>query len=124
MGQEEFSSPPSEPDKSEMQMEEVPSEIEDIDQLATRPPQKVKPYQENFIEEKLSKARIAESQESTRGRLAMTIVSIYGSTILFCFIVIGFGMAKGERKEILTLIITSQATLIGSAIGFYFGKNQ
>jgi hypothetical protein len=124
MGQEKFSSPPSEPDKSEMQMEEVISEIEDIDQLATRPPQKVKPYQENFIEEKLSQARIAESQESTRGRLAMTIVSIYGSTILFCFIVIGFGMAEGERKEILTLIITSQATLIGSAIGFYFGKNQ
>lgn len=33
-------------------------------------------------------------------------------------------MAEGERKEILSLIITSQATLIGSAIGFYFGKNQ
>ncbi len=121
MGKEDFESPPSEP---EIRMDEVSSEIEDIDRLATRPPQKVKPYQENFIEEKLSKARIAESQESTRGRLAMTIVSIYGSTILLCFVVIGFGMVEGERKEILTLIITSQATLIGSAIGFYFGKNQ
>ena len=99
-------------------------EIEDIDKLATSPPQRVKPYQEDFIEEKLSKRRIAESQESTRGRLAIAIVGIYGSTILFCFAVIGFGIAEGERKELLILIITSQATLIGSAIGFYFGKNQ
>ncbi|MFM2312008.1 MAG: hypothetical protein RLZZ04_1284 [Cyanobacteriota bacterium] len=121
MGQDDFGSPPSGP---EVGMEGISSEIEDIDQLATIPPQKVKPYQENFIEEKLSKTRIAESQESTRGRLAIAIVSIYGSTILFCFLVIGFGIAEGERKEILTLIITSQATLIGSAIGFYFGKNQ
>lgn len=121
MGQEDFGSLPSEPAS---RMEEVSSEIEDIDQLATVLPQKVKPYQENFIEEKSSKTRIAESQESTRGRLAIAIVSIYASTILLCFVVIGFGMAEGERKEILTLIITSQATLIGSAIGFYFGKNQ
>lgn len=112
------------PSKRKIEMEEVPNDIEDIDKLATRPPQKVKPYQENFIEQKLSKAKIAESQESTRGKLAITIISIYGSTILFCFAVIGFGIAEGERKEILTLIITSQATLIGSAIGFYFGKNQ
>jgi hypothetical protein len=38
--------------------------------------------------------------------------------------VIGYGLVKEERKEILTLIITSKATLIGSSIGFYFGKNQ
>ncbi|MEL6442562.1 MAG: hypothetical protein AAFQ80_25385 [Cyanobacteria bacterium J06621_8] len=55
----------------------------------------MKPYQENFIEEKLSKARIAESQEYTRSKLAITIISIYGATILFCFAVIGFGIAEG-----------------------------
>jgi hypothetical protein len=121
MGQEDSGSPPSE---LEIEMEGVANDIEDIDQLATVPPQKVKPYQEDFIEEKSSKTRIAESQESTRGRLAISIVSIYGLTILLCFVIIGFGIAEGERKEILTLIITSQATLIGSAIGFYFGKNQ
>ena len=102
----------------------ITNDLEDIDKLATRPPQKVKPYQDNFIQEKSYKARIAESQESTRGKLAVAIVSIYGATILLCFTVIGFGIAEGERKEILTLLITSQATLIGSAIGFYFGKNQ
>ncbi|MEO1671247.1 MAG: hypothetical protein AAFR77_10760 [Cyanobacteria bacterium J06631_2] len=100
------------------------NDIEDIDQLATPTPQPKKPYQDNFIKETLSKAKIAESQESTRGKLAVTIVGIYGATIFSCFMVIGFGIAEGERKEILTLIITSQATLIGSAIGFYFGKNQ
>ena len=88
------------------------------------PTTKIKPYQENFIEEKSFKARIAESQESTRGKLAIAVISIYGTTILLCFATIGFGIAEGERKELLTLIITSQATLIGSAIGFYFGKNQ
>ncbi|MEM9272748.1 MAG: hypothetical protein AAGA80_07265 [Cyanobacteria bacterium P01_F01_bin.143] len=62
--------------------------------------------------------------EANKGKLAIAIIGIYGATILFCFAVIGFGLAKNERKEILTLIITSQATLIGSAIGFYFGKNQ
>jgi hypothetical protein len=112
------------PSEREIEMEKVSNDIEDIDKLATRPPQQVKPYQENFIEEKSSKSKIAESQESTRGKLAIAIVSIYGTTILFCFAAIGFGIAEGERKEIITLIITSQATLIGSAIGFYFGKNQ
>ena len=121
MGQGDPGLPNSE---GENTIEEASSDIEDIDKLATTPLQNIKPYQENFIEEKSSKAKIAESQEFTRGKLAVAIVSIYGATILFCFAVIGFGIAKGERKEVLTLIITSQATLIGSAIGFYFGKNQ
>ena len=103
--------------------EEVSDSIEDIDQLATRQPPLIKTYQDNFIEEKSSKAKIAESQESTRKYLAVAIISIYGATMVFCFAIIGFGVAEEDRKEILTLIITSQATLIGSAIGFYFGKN-
>ena len=117
MEQEDFAIPQSE-------SEEIVTNIEDIDELATKPSSKVKSYQDDFIEKKLSQSRIAESQESTRGKLAIAIIGIYGSTILLCFAVIGFGLAKTERKEILTLIITSQATLIGSAIGFYFGKNQ
>jgi len=121
MGQED---PGLSSSEGEIVTEKAANDIEDIDKLATTPLQKIKPYQENFIEEKSSKAKIAESQESTRGKLAVAIISIYGATILFCFTVIGFGMAKGDRKEVLTLIITSQATLIGSAIGFYFGKNQ
>jgi hypothetical protein len=112
------------PFTSTKEMEEFSKDIEDIDKLATKQPEQLKPYQENFIEEKSSKSRIAESQESTRSRLAITIIGIYGATILACFIVIGYGLVKEERKEILTLIITSKATLIGSSIGFYFGKNQ
>lgn len=121
MKQEDTASSPS---QKEIEMEEASKDIEDIDKLATKPPQELKPYQENFIEEKSYRARIAESQESTRGKLAIAIVSIYGATMLLCFVIICFRITEGERKEILTLIITSQATLIGSAIGFYFGKNQ
>ena len=87
----------------EIERSEISNNIEDIDKLATRPPQKVKPYQENFIEEKSSKTRIAESQESTRGKLAFAIISIYGTTILLCFATICFGIAEDERKELLTL---------------------
>ena len=101
---------------------------EDIDKLATKPPQKGKLYQDNFIEEKPYRAKILESQKSSKDRSAVIIIimtSIYGVTILFCFAIVGFfGLAAGDRRELLTLIITSQATLIGSAIGFYFGKNQ
>ncbi len=113
--------------KTNMERRKALNDIEDIDKLATKPPQKAKPYQENFIKEKSHKSRIAKSQKSIRDRSAVIviiIISIYGATILFCFAIIGFGLATAERREILTLIITSQATLIGSAIGFYFGKNQ
>ncbi|MEO1340796.1 MAG: hypothetical protein AAFV28_06560 [Cyanobacteria bacterium J06635_13] len=78
MGQEDPGLPPSE---EEIVTREASNDIEDIDKLATTPPQNIKPYQENFIQEKLSKARIAESQESTRGKLAVAIISIYGATI-------------------------------------------
>ena len=100
---------------------------EDLDKLATKPPPKVKPYKENFIEEKPYKAKIAESEKSSKDRSAVItiiIVSIYGATIIFCLVIIGFfGLATAEKKELITLVITSQAILIGSAIGFYFGKN-
>ena len=109
---------------SDKEMKEVSTNIEDIDKLATKPPQKLKSDKEDFIEEKLDRRRMVESQKSIGGGIASAIISIYGATILLCFAVIGLGVAIEERKEILTLIITSQATLIGSVIGFYFGKNQ
>ncbi|MDJ0900993.1 MAG: hypothetical protein QNJ55_19495 [Xenococcus sp. MO_188.B8] len=109
-----------------MERRKALNDIEDIDKLATKPPQKAKKYQENFIKEKSYKATIANSQESTKGSSAIIIIliSIYGVTIFLCFAIIGFGLAPAERREILTLIITSQAILIGTAIGFYFGKKQ
>ncbi|HHP7232335.1 MAG TPA: hypothetical protein ACFCUY_15920 [Xenococcaceae cyanobacterium] len=111
---------------SELETETEPeiNDLEDIDLLATKAPLEVKSYQENFIEEKSDQARIAESQKSTRGIFAIILISIYGATILLCLVLISWGMAGEDRKEILTLVITSQSTLIGSAIGFYFGKTQ
>ncbi|ELS01083.1 hypothetical protein Xen7305DRAFT_00007840 [Xenococcus sp. PCC 7305] len=92
------------------------------------PTNKLKSDQKTAVEEKLSQDRISESPESMRNNGATAIViiliSIYGATILFCFGVISFGLVTAESKDILTLLITSQVVLIGSAIGFYFGRNQ
>ena len=37
--------------KTNMERRKALNDIEDIDKLATKPPQKAKPYQENFIKE-------------------------------------------------------------------------
>lgn len=100
------------------EMEEFPP---DIDALAKSPAKNS--FQEDFIKEKTSKQRIAESQETTRSFLAIFIMTIYAGTLIGCF-VIAVGLEKEDRQEILTLLITSQATLLGGALGFYFGKNQ
>lgn len=95
------------------------NDIQDIDNLAIKSTQKSKLDQKDLIKK--------NPQKSTKSGLTVVIIiilSIYGATILFCFAIIGFGIAAAERQEILTLIITSQATLIASAIGFYFGKSQ
>ncbi|MDJ0535106.1 MAG: hypothetical protein QNJ70_21910 [Xenococcaceae cyanobacterium MO_207.B15] len=47
MEEEYFVLPSSE---SDTKMEEESNNIENIEQLATKLPQKIKPYQENFIE--------------------------------------------------------------------------
>lgn len=117
MESEDNSVPPS---QTSQNIEETEESFPDIDNLASNPPKEVQPYKKNFIEEKSYQARIAESQESTRSNLAKWMFGIYSTTILLCFLTVAFGLDKGERKEVLTIIITSQGTLIGSAIGFYF----
>lgn len=105
--------------KKDIEKKKTVNDIKDVNNLATKSTQKLELDQKDLIEE--------NPQKSTKSGLTVIIIiilSMYGATILFCFAIIGFGIAAAERREILTLIITSQATLIGSAIGFYFGKNQ
>lgn len=77
---------------------------------------------------KVDQDKIVEAQKSTKdnGSVAIVIIliSIYGATMIFCFALMSFRLITTESKELLTLIITSQVVLVGSAIGFYFGKNQ
>ena len=71
----------------------------------------------NQIEEKI---HIRE----TRRLLAIILLSTYFVTLVGIFCLVGFSIPREERKEVLTLIVTSQVSLMGSALGFYFGKNQ
>ncbi|NJK51252.1 hypothetical protein HC931_26960 [Candidatus Gracilibacteria bacterium] len=46
------------------------------------------------------------------------------TTVLVLLIASFAQINKEDRKEIVLLIITSQVTLMGSALGFYFGKES
>ncbi|MDJ0745598.1 MAG: hypothetical protein QNJ32_19845 [Xenococcaceae cyanobacterium MO_167.B27] len=59
MEEEYFVLPSSE---SDTKMEQDSNNIENIEQLATKLPQKIKPYQEKFIEEKSYKAGLFHSK--------------------------------------------------------------
>ena len=105
-----------------MAIEEKPSNQE------KSPTKRLKPDQKNIFEDKRDQSKIADAQKSTKGNgsaaIVIILISIYGATMIFCFALMSFSLVTTESKDILTLIITSQVVLIGSAIGFYFGKNS
>ncbi|MGK7958487.1 MAG: hypothetical protein AB4063_25000 [Crocosphaera sp.] len=71
------------------------------------------------------KSRIRESQESTRSNLAIALFTAYTVTTVCVLLIASLTQINQEdRKEIVLLIITSQVTLMGSALGFYFGKEN
>ena len=108
---------------SEKKEKESNSDLQDIDDLGGEPKTRSTEFDESFIRQR-SRDKIAESQESTRSNLAITVIIIYGLTLLLSFIIIGYGLDKDQRKEVLTLILTSQSTIIGGAVGFYFGNRS
>ena len=83
---------------------------------------------------------VEEQQEQTRSQLARFLINIFALTIggsfaLFISLVIlsvNIDEKKAENldktsilvKDLITLIITSQTGLIGSALGFYFGSRN
>lgn len=87
-------------------------------------------------EDKIStteKKSISEQQESTRSTLAIWLVIAlfftYLVSFLLFFIVIWFPPEKEEDaftkiKDVITLLITTQTGLVGSALGFYFGTRH
>lgn len=84
---------------------------------------KIKPITGNINE---TDAKIKISQESTRSRLAYSLFITYGVTILLVLSILLFTdkIDSESRKEIIVLILTSQSTIIGSALGFYFAKEK
>lgn len=68
---------------------------------------------------------IRESQESTRSTLAISLFITYLVTTISALIFASCAdINTDDRKQIVLLIVTSQVTLMGSALGFYFGKNS
>ena len=83
---------------------------------------------------------IEEQQEQTRSQLASFLVNIFAGTIIGSFVLFStlvlLTMNIDEKKagnldktsilikDLITLIITSQTGLIGSALGFYFGSRN
>jgi hypothetical protein len=68
---------------------------------------------------------IVESQERTRSNLAYGLLGVLVLTLAGIGIFVTFA-PEGEKtenhRELLTLIWTSEVTLVGSALGFYFGS--
>jgi hypothetical protein len=71
------------------------------------------------------KASIQKSQESTRSFLAIAIFAAYAGIIVWLLTLMTWGgFPDADRKEFIILILTSQATLIGTALGFYFSRES
>lgn len=84
------------------------------------------------------KFNIQESQEITRAKLATFLVTILSGTIIASFaLVLGlllisifvdekktssFDKTSSLVKDLITVILTSQIGLVGTALGFYFGS--
>lgn len=50
------------------------------------------------------------------------LVIIYGLGLIGSFLGVTLALPVEERQESLTVLITAQAILIASALGFYFGR--
>lgn len=50
------------------------------------------------------------------------LVIIYGLSLVGSFLGVTLALPMEERQESLTLLITAQAILVASALGFYFGR--
>jgi hypothetical protein len=71
------------------------------------------------------KASIQKSQESTHSFLAIAIFAAYAGIIVWLLTLMTWGgFPDADRKEFIILILTSQATLIGTALGFYFSRES
>lgn len=63
-----------------------------------------------------------ERRDFVRAFTTGAFLTIFGLTVLFCFVVVVFySSAWTNTKELIQFILPTETALIGSAIGFYFG---
>jgi hypothetical protein len=68
-------------------------------------------------------------KEQTRTKLAMGLVKVFGGSLLGTFLLMSVAAFipsadKPFIKDIVPLLITPQATLLGTALGYYFGAKD
>ena len=52
------------------------------------------------------------------------LVIIYGLSLIGSFLCLTLALPIAQRQESLTLLITLQAVLMATILGFYFGKKS
>jgi hypothetical protein len=72
---------------------------------------------------------IKKQRESTRSQISLWLLicfsaSLIASYVLVCVAAIVPGVDKTIIKDSLPLLLTPQVTLLGVALGFYFGKGK
>ncbi len=75
--------------------------------------------------EEIPRFDIVESQERTRANLAYGLLWLLAATLAGAGLFVTFAPESKnteDNRELLTLIWTSEVTLVGSALGFYFGS--
>lgn len=80
------------------------------------------------LQEETKAYDIAKSQEKTRAWLARGLFLLLAITYIGCVSSFLYYTFKSENKDdetaikdFMTLVISSQTTLVGTALGFYFG---
>jgi len=74
--------------------------------------------------EKISPKDTLRLQEQTRTWLAITLVVGLEVTFAAIGIFIYFAQDDSIKRELITLVLTSEVTLVSSALGFYFGSKE
>lgn len=74
-------------------------------------------------------AEVGKQREATRTNLAMWLVKVFGCSLAASFLLVGITAFSptGDKtfiKDFIPQIITPQLTLLGVAIGFYFGTKE
>lgn len=68
-------------------------------------------------------------QETTRTKLAMTLVKFFGTSLVATFVLMGAAAFnpnadKAFIKDLIPQVITPQVTLLAVALGYYFGAKD
>jgi hypothetical protein len=66
----------------------------------------------------------ARDREKVRGRVVYALIALLMFLVIGPLVAIWRGSTYGDMEPFLTLVFGSVTTLVGSAIGFYFGERK